>query len=648
MADESNDERKQVPLPPWKMPQLYESGMDFWNKFYPLRIMNSLTRKKDPFVPMNGNRVLWYMCGPTVYDLSHLGHARTYLSFDILRRIMSDYYGYDVMMVMNITDIDDKIIDRANQRGIDFNELARTYEKEFLDDMEALGILPPDCMTRVSEYIDDIIEFVETIVQRGYGYESNGSVYFDTEAFRAAKNHTYGKLVPENVGNEGLLAEGEGHAAGFSSEKKNACDFALWKKSKEGEPTWESPWGLGRPGWHIECSAMSSSTLKKFGGGAIDIHSGGWDLRFPHHENEIAQSEAYFDFGQWVNYFVHSGHLHIEGRKMSKSLKNFITIREALEKTTARQARVFYLTRKYNAPMNYSEAGISGAADLDKQFAEFFLNMKALLRGTPVTNPQRWDDKEKAFAQQIADAKVAVHAALSDDFDTPKAMVVLQNLMKATNIYVDQGAPVGLLVRSVSDYITKMFRIFGLINPVPSIGYQAEGDASGANREEVLAPVVDAFATFRDQVRAAARAGDVSALLNLCDSVRDDVLPGLGVRLEDRSDAPSVWKLVDQAELNAEREAKEAVARAKAEKKAAARAAAAAREAANAVPPEQIFRTLKTDDGRPLYTQFDEAGIPTHDEDGNEITSKGKLKGFKKKWNAQKKKYDKYIAKQGN
>ena len=229
------------------------------------------------------------------------------------------------------------------------------------------------------QYIPEVIEYVQTIIDRGYAYAANGSVYFDTVAFGNAKNHVYGKLVPSNVGNTGLLAEGEGHAA-HTSDKRNSCDFALWKKSKPGEPKWDSPWGEGRPGWHIECSAMSGSSLKEFASGTIDIHSGGWDLRFPHHENEIAQSEAYFDFRQWVNYFVHSGHLDIAGRKMSKSLKNFITIRDALKEYTARQMRVFYLMHRYNARMDYSPEGMTHAADLDRQYNEFFLNMKALVR----------------------------------------------------------------------------------------------------------------------------------------------------------------------------------------------------------------------------------------------------------------------------
>ena len=357
------------------------------------------------------------------------------------------------------------------------------------------------------QYIPEVIEYVQTIIDRGYAYAANGSVYFDTVAFGNAKNHVYGKLVPSNVGNTGLLAEGEGHAA-HTSDKRNSCDFALWKKSKPGEPKWDSPWGEGRPGWHIECSAMSGSSLKEFASGTIDIHSGGWDLRFPHHENEIAQSEAYFDFRQWVNYFVHSGHLDIAGRKMSKSLKNFITIRDALKEYTARQMRVFYLMHRYNARMDYSPEGMTHAADLDRQYNEFFLNMKALvraspplcqlqlqlqphlfvhlpalqLRATPLTNSQRWDAKEIALMGKLTAARQAVREALCDDFDTPRAMNTLQELMKATNVYVREGGPVRLIIQSVSNYVTKIFNVFGLINPLPSIGYPVDAAGAGAVR----------------------------------------------------------------------------------------------------------------------------------------------------------------------
>jgi len=266
------------------------------------------------------------MCGPTVYDHSHMGHAKTYVCSDILRRILTDYFGYNVKLCMNITDIDDKIIMRANERKLEFSEFSRSQETEFLNDCEALNIRLPSVITRVSEYVPEIVDYIKKIIDNGYAYESNGSVYFDVLKFDAAENHKYAKLEPTNFGNLELLKEGEGALTGEGavSEKKNEQDFALWKKSKEGEPFWDSPWGTGRPGWHIECSAMASSIFKEH---PIDIHSGGIDLKFPHHDNELAQAEAYYDCNQWIKYFWHTGHLHIKGKKMSKSLKNFTTIK---------------------------------------------------------------------------------------------------------------------------------------------------------------------------------------------------------------------------------------------------------------------------------------------------------------------------------
>ena len=243
---------------------------------------------QEEFKPHSGtNSVTWYMCGPTVYDHSHMGHAKTYICFDYLRRIMTDYFKYDVKLCMNVTDLDDKIIIRANEKKIPFGDLSREFETEFFKDCETLNIRLPTVVTRVSEYVPEIVQFIQGIIKNGYAYESNGSVYFDVVKYSNTQGHQYAKLEPTNVDNLELLQEGEGKLTGenVEQEKRNVRDFALWKKSKEGEPSWESPWGPGRPGWHIECSAMAGEIFKSF---PIDIHSGGLDLKFPHHDNEIA------------------------------------------------------------------------------------------------------------------------------------------------------------------------------------------------------------------------------------------------------------------------------------------------------------------------------------------------------------------------
>lgn len=615
-------------MPPWLMPSPMDSPLTFFEQFYPLKVFNSLTRSLTPFVPMSGKQVLVYACGPTVYSDSHLGHARTYLSLDIIRRILTKYFKYDVLMVMNITDVDDKIIKRAAERGIGFRELAAHYEAEYMRDMARLGIAPPDVLTRVTEYIPEVVAFVEKIIENGFAYASNGSVYFDVTAYSAAKQHTYGKLVPENVGNVKEVAEGEGElsAAASAGDKRNACDFALWKASKAGEPSWPSPWGEGRPGWHIECSAMAGDTLKSFAGGRIDIHAGGVDLRFPHHENEIAQSEACFNCPQWVNYWLHTGHLHIDGLKMSKSLKNFITIAEILELYTARQLRLWFLLQRYNRPMVYSEAGMSEAVAVDRSFNEFFLNIKAKLRSLSLSDAQKWGDAEKALAGDLMHAQQAVRVALCDDFNTPDALTALSTLMRQVNVYLRGVAtPPLFLLSSIGAYVTEVFDTFGLVAGGGGIGFGGESDA--VSKEAVLTPVLDVTSKFRDTVRACAKARDLSGVLAACDQLRDSDMLRAGVRMEDTATGPSVWKLVDPevaaAELLKAAEDRAAKEAARAE---AARAAEAKRIRA-ALPPQELFRS----DG--IYSAFDERGVPTHDDKGKEL-SKGQRKALEKKMEA--------------
>lgn len=280
---------------------------------------------------------------------------------------------------MNITDIDDKIIREANAQGKSFSEFSRHFETEFFEDMKALNVELPDVITRVSEFVPEIIKYIEQIISNGYAYEANGSVYFDVQKYNDGEKHKYAKLEPTSATDVEKLKEGEGVlTSAETDEKRNKFDFALWKKSKEGEPFWDSPWGQGRPGWHIECSAMASDFFKEW---PIDIHSGGIDLRFPHHDNEIAQSEAYYECDQWIKYFMHTGHLHIQGKKMSKSLKNFITIKHILTEYNHRQVRMLFLLHNWDSLMNYStEKSMPEAVEKERQFTEFFKNVKATLR----------------------------------------------------------------------------------------------------------------------------------------------------------------------------------------------------------------------------------------------------------------------------
>nr|XP_025859983.1 cysteine--tRNA ligase, cytoplasmic isoform X3 [Vulpes vulpes] len=626
-----------------------------------LRLYNSLTRNKDVFIPQHGKKVTWYCCGPTVYDASHMGHARSYISFDILRRVLRDYFGYDVFYCMNITDVDDKIIKRARQnylfeeyrekqpraaqlledvhtaqklfsvklqettdpdkkhmleriqhtvqlaaepleRAVQndlpaevadscaevlleeakdllsdwldstlgsevtdnsiFSKLPKFWEEEFHKDMEALNVLPPDVLTRVSEYVPEIVNFVQKIVDNGYGYASNGSVYFDTVKFASSERHSYGKLVPEAVGDQKALQEGEGDlsiSADRLSEKRSPNDFALWKASKPGEPSWPCPWGKGRPGWHIECSAMAGTLL----GASMDIHGGGFDLRFPHHDNELAQSEAYFENDCWVRYFLHTGHLTIAGCKMSKSLKNFITIKDALKKHSARQLRLAFLMHSWKDTLDYSSNTMESALQYEKFMNEFFLNVKDLLRA-PVDISgrfEKWEDEESELNKSFYDKKAAVHEALCDNVDTRTVLEEMRALVSQCNLYMAtrkaaRRRPNRALLESIALYLTRMLKIFGAIEEESSLGFPVRGPGTSPDLESTVMPYLQVLSEFREGVRKIAREQKVPEVLQLSDALRDDILPELGVRLEDHEGLPTVVKLGDREALLREREEK--------------------------------------------------------------------------------------------
>ncbi|VDO77455.1 unnamed protein product [Heligmosomoides polygyrus] len=666
-----------------------------------LYLYNSLTRRKDLFVPNQGNVVKWYICGPTVYDSSHMGHARAYLSMDILRRVMTSYFGYDVQFIMNITDIDDKIIKRArqhhlltryleidmqkapvevivkdvvaalehfrkkysnetdmdkkkmyetligkvdesanlletalrshNKEGVEkakvqllneardvlsewldaqfggevndhsvFDNLAKTYESEFLSDMARLNVLPADIVTRVSEYVPEIVAYVEKIIDNGYAYTtSDGSVYFDTKAFEGNPKHFYAKLVPEAYGDTELLEknmrEGEGElsmTADRLMQKRNASDFALWKSSKQGEPYWDSPWGKGRPGWHIECSVMSTAIC----GDKLDIHAGGFDLKFPHHDNEIAQVEAYYDKPHWVNYFIHCGTLRIAGMKMSKSLKNFITIREALRTYSARQLRLLFLMHNWNDVLDYSTATMERALQFEKITNEFFLLVKDLLRKHYKPDcPQgyvKYTARELRVVDEFLKIKREVHEAMCDSVDTRTVIEKLRELIGVGNAYINDKKegqiPNSLLLRNIAAYMTDLFAVFGVIPKAGEIGFPMEREA-GMGTEEMLMPYLTALANFRER---------------------------LGVRLEDRLQETTV-KLCDRDILLREREQKQAVEAARLAEKERKAAEKAEKDALKRIPPQEMF---SRGDEASKYSKWDENGIPTHTAEGEEVS----------------------------
>ncbi|PVU86083.1 hypothetical protein BB560_006818 [Smittium megazygosporum] len=748
-----------------------------------LSIYNSLTKSKVPFVPISGNNVSWYGCGPTVYDAAHLGHARNYVTFDFIRRILQNYFGYDLNVVMNITDIDDKIILRGRQAhlfsekkkntstlnkalieetveawkeyaesmlklsptefsssnledwkipllelqtknlgleqnpklsmylrtsltGIDaiaraeknlaegksshdsvgdllngneeivslyldkrfgsdvtepsiFRTLTQFWEKDFMEDMEALNVLKPDVLVRVTEFIPEIVSFVQKIIDNGYAYESNGSVYFSVNEFDGKNGHFYAKLEPTSKGNQDLLNEGEGSLSIGLSGKKHPADFALWKASKPGEPAWESPWGKGRPGWHIECSVMASEVL----GDKIDIHTGGIDLTFPHHDNELAQSEAHFENHQWVNYFMHAGHLHIEGSKMSKSLKNFISIKDALKKYTARQLRLCFLMQRWDAPFDFKASFMEEALSTESTISNFFINIESLSR--------QWNSDEATFGEggvrtfcedevnlvkELNQAQKKIHSALCDSFDTPSVLKTILSLINKSNIYLRNKTKVSNsnAIMMVARYVSSVLRTFGLNDPtsnVSEIGWNPVSSSSlkptstsALQNESVVMPYLNIISQFRDVVRLIAKKDEISKaeLLKACDVIRDVQLPKYGVILDDH-DEKSLIKLVDPEVLALEAEKKAKLAEEKRLKTLAMKEAAAkkqqARLEAGKLNPSEMFKTATR---AAEFSEWDENGIPTKDSEGQEIT-KNKKKKLQKEYDNQKKLHEEYL-----
>jgi len=377
-----------------------------------MKVYNTLSGSKEEFAPINRDEVKMYVCGVTPYAEAHIGHAMSYINFDVIRRYLK-FRGYQVKYIQNITDIDDKIIERANRLKVPPSELAEGFAGNFATDMAALNVAPADFYPRATGEIEKIIEVIKGLVNKGYAYAAAGSVYF-----RVQKDADYGKLAHRNL--EQMLA---GARVEVGEEKEFPMDFVLWKASKQGEPSWDSPWGPGRPGWHIECSAMSLKYL----GEQIDIHGGGQDLIFPHHENEIAQSEGFTGLKPFVKYWLHNGLLRLGEEKMSKSLGNLVTIKEALAKYSADAIRIFVLSSHYRSPLTYSEETLAAA----ERGAE------RLLRA--VSRDDAASGKEKLDAGQYRDKFIE---AMDDDFNTPEALAVLFDLARALNQAADSGGDV--------------------------------------------------------------------------------------------------------------------------------------------------------------------------------------------------------------
>ncbi|MBX5475636.1 MAG: cysteine--tRNA ligase [Clostridia bacterium] len=471
-----------------------------------LRLYNTLTRRVEPFVPREPGRATMYTCGPTVYDYTHIGHLRPALVSDVLARWLRRL-GYEVRYISNFTDIDDKIIERAQREGVGYRDVAERYIADYLENMRALGIDQVDRYVRATDHIPQIVRMIETLVEKGYAYPLDGDVYFDV-----TRDEDYGKLSGRSL--DQMMA---GARVKVDERKRNPMDFALWKAAKPGEPAWPSPWGPGRPGWHIECSAM---TLEYLGSG-LDIHAGGDDLIFPHHENEIAQSECFTGEAPFARYWLHNAMVQINEEKMSKSLGNIVALRDLVRRHPAPVLRMFILSTHYRKPLNYSEAAIEEARRAWERLANARAAVAAALaEGAAPAGSAASGEGEADLGRAAAEAREAFAAAMNDDLNTPLALAALFELARAANsALVAPGAPGAAPedLRAALSAFDELGDVLGL--------WTGAGTTAAASRDGVADRLVEILVRLRAEARAARD-------WSLADRIRED-LASVGVVLED-------------------------------------------------------------------------------------------------------------------
>ncbi|WML41924.1 cysteine--tRNA ligase [Neobacillus sp. OS1-2] len=461
-----------------------------------IQIYNTLTRKKEAFIPLEEGKVKMYVCGPTVYNYIHIGNARPAITFDTVRRYL-EYRGFDVQYVSNFTDVDDKLIRAAHQLGVDVPTVADRFINAYFEDVSALGCEKADVHPRVMENMDIIIDFIQQLVEKDYAYESEGDVYYRTRSFDG-----YGKLSHQSIDDLQVGARIE-----VGDRKQDDLDFALWKAAKEGEIFWDSPWGPGRPGWHIECSAMA----KKYLGETIDIHAGGQDLTFPHHENEIAQSEA-LSGKLFSRYWMHNGYINIDNEKMSKSLGNFVLVHDIIKRHNPQVLRFFILSVHYRNPINYSEELLENTKAAYERLTTSYQNLKHRKEASTdlTNNNQEWLDKMAALQESFIEA-------MDDDFNTALAISVLFELSKLANYYLLEKNTAVEVIDAFTNQFEELFRVLGL-----TLG-----------SEEMVDEEIDALIEKRNQARK-------DRNFQLSDQIRDQ-LKEMNIILEDTAQGTR-WK----------------------------------------------------------------------------------------------------------
>lgn len=469
-----------------------------------LRVYNDMTRQKEEFVPLHPGKVGIYVCGVTPYDNTHVGNARPFVVWDVIRRFL-EHEGYDVTHVQNFTDVDDKIIKRANERGVTWDQIANQFIAAYFDVMDRLHVRRAHVYPRVSDHIPDIIATVQKLIDNGYGYVVDGDVYYRVEKFAR-----YGELSGRKL--EDMMA---GARVEVDERKENPMDFALWKAAKPGEPSWDSPWGKGRPGWHIECSTMS----QKYLGNTLDFHGGGSDLIFPHHENEIAQSEGATGVHPFVRYWVHNGFVTINEEKMSKSLGNFLTCKDLLEKYDPEQLRFFILNTHYRSPLDFSEERLQEA----ERSLERLRNAQTALRELQKVITVGPDAVSLAARDKVTEIREGFLEAMRDDFNTALAISYIFALAKEINVLHQEvisgnRKPDGKLVDQLTKTWKEMTGIIGILEEIPQ---KSQNETSDTGEEAAIEAKIA-------QRQAARKAKDFAK----ADAIRDE-LAGQGIILED-------------------------------------------------------------------------------------------------------------------
>ncbi|EGC32916.1 hypothetical protein DICPUDRAFT_155084 [Dictyostelium purpureum] len=537
----------------WEMPKIetsYDTGIQVKNSLanhqkVPLLISNSNIKNQRP--------ISWYTCGPTVYSSSHIGHARNYVTVDIIQRILQDYFRLNIIHVMGMTDIDDKILIKSREKQISASELSRIYEKEFIEDLKSLNIKPPMFTTRVSEHMGEIINYIEKIRDNNLTYESTKSIFFNVEKFGFDRYSTL-RAINEHGESKDLVDD----------TKKSNQDFVLWKSfnkdldydGKNEAVGWESPFGKGRPGWHIECSAMINSIF----GNHLDVHSGGIDLEFPHHQNEIAQCEGHHSecnkdgSYQWANYFLHVGHLHLKNVKMSKSLNNVITIRDFLDKYTPNTLRWLCLIHRYTDPLVYSDETLKLCVEKELLFINWFKFVQNKLDEelVSVDKVKKTFNDSAALLEQLSNTKLKVEKDLANDFDTPAVVESLQSLMKQTRESIDTIDTD--LLYNIQDYIKSILNVFGL--DVSNLSNLPTNVGDNTN-EFLLETLMDLRSDLKKLLKDVPNSQDPSfkeiksKLYKITDQVRDKCLSEINLKVSDNAnnDKPYTLEWLDKNQM---------------------------------------------------------------------------------------------------